>query len=82
MKRISEEKMIKWSVQQNYKCWFQLVSKLKTNKSLKLLLVDIKANSSILMRLEMAGMAQNKQKCFIFIVVPQVRVENQISRIS
>ena len=55
---------------------------LKINKSLKLLLVDIKVNSSILMRLEMAGMAQNKQKCLIFIVVPQVRVENQISRIS
>ena len=49
---------------------------------IKLLLVDIKANSSILMRLEMAGMAQNKQKCLIFIVVPRVRVENQISRIS
>ena len=55
---------------------------LKINKSLKLLLVDIKVNSSILKRLEMAGMAQNKQKCLIFIVVPQVRVENQISRIS
>ena len=47
MKRISEKKTITWS---------------KTTKSLKLLLVDIKANSSILMRLEMAGMAQNKQK--------------------
>ena len=70
------------SVQQNYKCQFQLVPKLKTNKSMKLLLVDIKANSSILMRLEMAGMAQNKQKCLIFIVVPRVRVENQISRIG
>ena len=32
--------MIKWSV--------KLVPKLKTNKSLKLLLVDMKANSSIL----------------------------------
>ena len=53
--------------------------KLETNKSLKLLLVDVKANSSILMRLEMAGMTQNKSKCFIFIVVPRVRVENQIS---
>ena len=38
----------------------KLVPKLKTNKSMKLLLVDMKANSSILMRLEMAGMAQNK----------------------
>ena len=74
--------MIKLPVQQNYKCYFQLVPKLKTNKSLKLLLVDIKANSGILMRSEMAGMAQNKQKCLIFIVVPQVKVENQISRIS
>ena len=82
MKRISEKKMVKWSVQQNFKCYFQLFPKLKTNKSLKLLLVDIKANSSILMRLEMAGMAQNKQKCLIFIVVPRAGVENQISRIS
>ena len=40
----------------------QLVPDLKTNKSLKLLLVDKKMNSSILMRLEMAGMTQNKQK--------------------
>ena len=46
---------------------------------MKLLLVDIKANSSILMRLEMTRMAQNKQKCLIFIEVPRVRVENQIS---
>ena len=60
----------------------KLVPKLKTNKSSKLLLADMKANSSILMRLEMAGIAQNKQKCFIFIVVPRVRVENQISWIS
>ena len=42
-------------------------------------LVDMKANSSILMRLEMAGMVQNKQKCLILIVVPRVRVEYQIS---
>ena len=82
MKRISEKKKIKWSVQQNYKCYFKLFPKLKPNKLLLLLLVNIKANSSILMRLEMAGMAQNKQKCFIFIVVSRVRVENQTSRIS
>ena len=82
MKRISEKKLIKWSVQQNYKCYFQLFPKLKTNKLLLLLLVNSKANSGILMRLEMVGMAQNKQKCFIFIVVSRVRVENQISRIS
>ena len=59
-----------------------IISKLKTTKSLKLLLVDIKVNSSILLRLEIAGIAQNKQKCLIFIVVLRVRVENQISRIS
>ena len=34
----------------------KLVPKLKTNKALKLLLVDMKANSSLFMRLEMAGM--------------------------
>ena len=45
-------------------------------------LVGIKANSSTLMRLEMAGMVQNKQKCLIFIVVPRVRVEYQISLVS
>ena len=38
----------------------KLASMLKTNKLLKLLF-DIKANTSILMRLEMAGMVQNKQ---------------------
>ena len=43
-------------------CMLKLVPKLKTNKSLKLLLVDIKANSNILMRLKMSGMAQNKAK--------------------
>ena len=40
----------------------KLVSKLKRKKLLKLELVDMKENSSILMRLEMRGMAQNKQK--------------------
>ena len=55
-----------------------LVPKLKTNKLLKLLLVDMKANSSIFMTLEMAWMAQNKQKWLIFIVVLGDRVENQI----
>ena len=58
---------------------FKLVPKLKTNKSLKLLPVDMKINASILMRLEMAGVAQNKQKFLMFIVVPPVIVENQIS---
>ena len=39
----------------------KLVPKLKTNKSMKLLLVDMKANSSILMRLEMARVAQTSK---------------------
>ena len=60
----------------------KLVPKLKTNKSLKSQLVDMKTNSSILMRLEIAGMAQNKQKHLIFIVVSWVKVENQISWVS
>ena len=38
---------------------------LKTSKSSKLLLVDLKANSSILMRLEMTGIPQNKNALFI-----------------
>ena len=53
----------------------KLASMLQTNRLLKLLF-DIKANTSILMRLEMAGMVQNKQKCIIFIVVLRVKVEN------
>ena len=40
----------------------KLVPKLKRKKLLKLELVDMKENSSILMRLEMTGMAQNKPK--------------------
>ena len=44
MKEISEKQLIKWSV--------RLVLKFKTNKSLKLLLVDVKANNSILMGFE------------------------------
>ena len=39
----------------------KLVLKLKTIKSLKLILVDLKVNSSIHMRLGMVEMAQNKQ---------------------
>ena len=54
----------------------KLVPKLKTSKSLKLLLADVKANSRTLMRLEMAGMAQNKQKYIIIIVVPRVKLAN------
>ena len=53
----------------------KLIPKLKTKKSLKLLLVDMKSNSRILMRLEMAGMTQRKQKCLIFKGVAQVRVK-------
>ena len=49
----------------------KLVPKLKKNKSLKSLLVDIKANSIILMRLKMAGMAQNKAKMLDFHCCPQ-----------
>ena len=76
------KKKINESLQQNYKCQFQVVPKLKTNKSLKLILVDIKANSSIIMKLAMAGVAQNKQKCLIFIVIPRATVENQITRVG
>ena len=57
----------------------KLVPILKSSKSLKLLLVDMKADSSVLKRLKLAGMTQNKQKCLIFIVVPPVRVKNLIS---
>ena len=38
----------------------KLVPMLNINKALKLILFDIKGNSSVLMRLEMAGMEQNK----------------------
>ena len=54
----------------------KLVPKLKTNKLLQLLQVGMKVNSSIIMGLEMAGMAQNKQKIQYFHCV---KVENQIS---
>ena len=50
----------------------KLVPKLKTKKSLNFLPVHMKANSSTFMRLEMTWMEQNKQKCLIFIVVPQI----------
>ena len=46
------------------------VPDLKTNKSLKLVLVDKKMNG---------WMAQNKPKCLIFILIYRVRVENQTS---
>ena len=47
----------------------KLVPNLKTNKSLKLLLVDKKVNGSMLMRLTMAGIVQSKEKCLIFVVI-------------
>ena len=50
----------------------KLVPKMTTKKSLKFQLADMKANSSILMTLKMAGVTQNKQKSVIFIVAPQV----------
>ena len=53
--------------------------KLVQVRLLKLLLVNMKANSNILIRSEMAGKAETKQKYLIFIVVPQVRVEKTIS---
>ena len=52
----------------------KLVPKLNTNKPLKLLTVNMKAHSSILMRLEVEEIAQNKEKCIFFIVVPQFKV--------
>ena len=54
----------------------KLVPELKTNKSLNLLLVDTKANSSIFMRLEMVRMTKKKRNQKIKLV------ENQISCIS
>ena len=54
------------------------VSKLKT----KLLLVEVKPNNDKRIRLEMVGMAQTRLKWLIYIVVPRVRAENQISWIK
>ena len=50
---------IKWSVQRKLLV-LKLVLKSKTSKPLKLLLVDVKPNSTILMRLKMVEIAQNK----------------------
>ena len=49
----------------------KLVPKLKSNKLLKFLLLDMKANSIMLMRLDTTEIAQNKLKCRIFCVVPE-----------
>ena len=43
-----------------------------------LLLANMKAISRIRIRWEMTGMIRNKQKCPIFIEIPQVRGQNQI----
>ena len=48
----------------------KLAHNLKSDKLLKLLLVDMKENRSM----GMAGMGENKQKCLILIVIHQVRV--------
>ena len=42
----------------------------------------MKSNGSIHMRLEMAGMGEDKQKYLNLIVVPRFRIENQITSIS
>ena len=70
--------MIKWSVQQNQ---FQLVPKLKTWELLKLLLVDIKANGSILERSKIADMAQNKQNYLIFIAVLELEQKIKLAEL-
>ena len=49
---------------------FKLNPMLKSNKALKLLLVEMKANSSMLMGFEIAKIVQNKQKYLIFTVPP------------
>ena len=46
----------------------KLVPKIKTVKSLKLLLVDMKANSSILMRIEMTGMTQTSRNALFSLM--------------
>ena len=51
----------------------KLVPKLKSNKSLKLLLVDMKANSSYEIGDGRDG--ADKRKCLIFIVLIEVRGE-------
>ena len=57
----------------------KISSGLKSNKSLKLLLLaNMKAISRIGIRWEMTGMIRNKQKCPIFNEIPQVRGQNQI----
>ena len=60
MKRISEKKVI--IIANIAKIYLlKLVPNLKRKKLLKLLLVDVKANS-ILIRFEMTGISENKQK--------------------
>ena len=58
-KKKFKKKIIKWSVQRKLLI-LKLVPKLKTNKPLKLLLADVKPNSTMILRLEMVEIAQNK----------------------
>ena len=60
----------------------KLVPKLKTNKSLKLLQLIWKQTAAYLWDWKWQGWHKSKQKCLVFIVVPRVRTENQISWIS
>ena len=50
-----------------------LVPKVKSNNSLKLLLIDMKVDCTILVILEVTGMIHSKKICLVFIMVPQVR---------
>lgn len=57
---------------------FKLNPMLKSNKALKLLLVEMKANSSMLMGLEIARIVQNKQKYLVF-TVPTTNELNELA---
>ena len=73
--------MIKWSVLRNY-LNVKLVPKLKTNKLLKLLLANMKANSSIfLIGNGRDSTKQVKNALFSFWFL-ELRVENQICCIN
>ena len=79
MKRISEKKMIKWSVQENYTCYIQLVPQLKT---IEITTSWYESKQQHTYEIGNDRHGKYKQKSLIFIVVPRVRVENKISRIS
>ena len=57
---------------------FKLNPMLKSNKALKVLLVEMKANSSMLMGLEIARIVQNKQKYLVF-TVPTTNELNELA---